>query len=259
MPKISVIINADTRPERLNESGLSKGVVSRDFLTEGVINKINFFKGFDIETILFIDEHEPIPLPIYEQLLQLCNTVVIRKHTSEHSFNDYNYISAFALARGEYICHFDQDTAAFTHSPAFIDGLIELTEKYAFVSYPSYWSPNAVSDPSFEGRMWASTRFFICKREVINISTLSRCIKNPDWAYSTFDNPPRKCPWTEHFLTLTNSNSVFYPPIDNARGTVFSWGSYRNGLLAELNRKSYPEIQDWLNSHPIRYPVDVLM
>jgi len=256
-PLISVVINCDTRPENLNEGGLSKGVVSRDFLIEGVFNKQKFFEGFDIETILFVDKHEEISPEELSVMYRICDTVVIRKHTNEHAFNDYNYLSALQLARGKYICHFDQDVAAFTSSPEPINQMIRWLEDYKFVSYPSYWSPKAVDDPSFGNRTWASTRFFICKRESLKFDVLKACIDEPEWAYQTFGDSPRRCNWTEHFLTLSNNDSCYYPPMSIGTHAIFTWGSYHQWLLRRLNGYSYEEVKDWLNSHPIVYPVDV--
>ena len=56
--RISIVINADTRQERDTFGGNNlTGCVSRDFLVDGVINKIKAFDGFEKEVISFIDEH----------------------------------------------------------------------------------------------------------------------------------------------------------------------------------------------------------
>ena len=106
MPLISLCINVDTRPPRDEQNGMFNGAVASDFLTHGVFNKIAFLKGFDIETIVFIDEHLPVPQETLDYLRRICDTVVIRKNTQEHAFNDYNYLSCFAMARGKYLMHF---------------------------------------------------------------------------------------------------------------------------------------------------------
>ncbi len=256
-PYLSIVINCDTRPENLNENGMSKGVVSRDFLDSGVFNKIQFFKGFEKEIILFIDKHEDLLLQTLSYLHTICDVVVVRKHTSEHAFNDINYISALSLARGEIVCHFDQDTACFTSGKEYIEELIGHLDNHKFVSYPSYWSPRAVHDPSFGNRTWASTRFFMCKREALKFDVLRACIEEPEWAYATFGDSPRRCNWLEHFLTLSNGDSCYYPPIELDKGSVFSWGSYEKYTLRRLNELPYSEIKQWLNSHPIVYPNDI--
>lgn len=254
MPLISVVINCDTRPERGNEEGLSKGVVSRDFLTDGVFNKVKFVDGLDAEIILFIDKHEEIPQQTLEYIQKICDVVVIRKHTGGENFNDYNYMDALKLARGKYVMHFDQDTAAFTSSTTHIEDMIKLLSQYKFVSYPSFWSPNAVEDSTFGGKMWASTRFFICERETLDFKVLEKCIKNPDWAYEYFGDSPRKCNWLEHFLTLANHNSVYYPQLQMDKYTIFSWENYNQYTLRRLNELPYEEIYEWHKTHPLFYP-----
>lgn len=258
MPTISLVINCDTRPQKNEQTGLFGGVCNDDFLTDAVFNKIKFFEGFDIEVIVFIDQHLPVPEQALEYLRSIADCVVIRKHTDEPSFNDYNYLSALSLARGTYLAHFDQDVAAFTSSPAHIQGMINLLEEYKFISYPSIWSPNAVDDPSFGGRMWASTRFFMCKRETIKFDVLRKCIENPDWAYETYGDVPRKCNWLEHFLTLTNKNSVYYPPIQTQNYTIFTWEKYETYTLRRMNEYTYEEIYNWHNTHPIFYPANCI-
>lgn len=254
MPLISVVINCDTRPQKDEQTGLFNGVCSDDFLTDGVFNKIKFFDGFDIETIVFIDEHLPVSDKTLGYLRSIADCIVIRKHTSENSFNDYNYLSALSLCRGNIVAHFDQDTAAFTSSKESVQSLIDLLETYKFVSYPSMWSPNAVNDPSFGGRMWASTRFFICKRETLKFDVLRACIEEPECAYKTFGDVPRRCNWLEHFLTLTNENSVYYPPIQTQNYTIFTWEKYETYTLRRMNEYTYDQIFEWHNNHPIFYP-----
>lgn len=257
MPTISVVINADSRPENLNENGLSNGVVSRDFLDEGIRNKQLFFKGFDIETILFLDKHEDIEPETLNYIYSVCDTVCIRKHTHEPSFNCYNYLAALSLARGEIICHVDQDTNLFTSGKEYVEELISHLDSHKFVSYPSYWSPKPVIDESFGNRTWASTRFFMCKRDTINIEILRNCIKEPNWAYENYGDSPRRVNWLEHFLTLTNGDDCYYPPIELNKGAIFSWGRYEKWLLRRLNEYPYDKLKEWVYSHPIHYPVDI--
>lgn len=259
MPDISVVINCDTRPERSNENGLSKGVVSRDFLTDGVFNKIKFFSGFDIEVILFIDKIEEIPQQTLEYIHILCDVVVVRKHTDEPLFNDMNYISAMGLARGKYIAKFDQDTACFTSSKEPIEKMMEWLETYDYVSYPSWWSPNPVSDESFD-HWWSSTRFFMCKKETIDFTELRWMMQDYDRCYKKYP-ANRKCFWTEHWLGMLakyKGKGVFYPPINIENYTIFSWGSYEQYTLRRLNEFPYSEIVNFINSKGgIQYPVDI--
>lgn len=256
---ISIVINCDTRPERNREGGLFNGVVNDDFLTDGIYNKIKFFDGFDFELIVFVDEHIPIPEKILKYLHTVANCVVLRKHTNEEKFNDYNYLSALFMARGEIIVHIDQDTSLFRNDKSYVSELIGLTEKYKFVSYPSHWSPRAVHDESFGKRTWASTRFFICKKETLKFDTLNHCLRDSDWAYKTFGDSNRKCNWLEHFLTLSNEDSCYYPPIEADKGLIFSWGKYEKYTLQRLNELPYEDILKFVERHPIQYPNDVYL
>lgn len=260
MPLISLVINCDTRPERNNQDGLMKGVIDLEFLDEGVFNKIKFFDGFDIETIVFIDKHKEIPEKKLEFLYKNCDTVCIRKHTDEHAFNDWNYVNALSLARGQYICHCDQDTACFTTSSEPIQEMIDLLSNnvYKFISYPSHWSPLPVHDESFGGKVWASTRFFMCKKESLQLDILKRCITNPEWMYAGYGDSPRRCNWVEHFLTKINENSCFYPPIELNRYAIFTWGAYDKYILQRLNNQTYYEVREFIfRMGGIVYPNDV--
>lgn len=259
---ISIVINADTREGFQNESSSAEhmfdGCKSEDFLIDGVLNKIKFFDGFDKEVILHIDRHNDVPDSVLQRLQQICDTVLIRKHTHENNFNDWNYLRALKLARGDVICHLDQDTAAFAESPASIQSMIDLLSGYSFVSYPSHWSPRAVHDESFGKRTWASTRFFLCKKEALKFDELENCIKEPNWGYEKYGDSPRRCNWLEHFLTLINNDSCYYPPMNIDQLAIFSWASYRTGILKELNNKPYPEVIEFINSNGgIQYPVDL--
>lgn len=267
---LSVIINADTRSgfqdSESNATVMFNGCRSQDFLLDGVKNKINFFRDFpEKEVILYIDEHLPMPERVVAEIRSMVDTLVIRKHNKKvsnmeycHNFNDYNYLSALFMARGEVIFHADQDTACFTHGKESIDEMISMLDTHKFVSYPSHWSPNAVTDPSFGGITWASTRFFFCKRETLKFDTLIECIKNPEWAYATFGDSPRKCHWLEHWLTKTNGNSAYYPPLDLNKIAVFSWGNYKTGILKHLNELDYSGVRGFISdNNGIVYPNDL--
>jgi hypothetical protein len=259
MPTISVIINADTRPQRDEQTGLFSGVCNEDFLIDGIFNKIQFFKGFDIETIVFIDEHLPVPDKTLEYLRSMCDCVVIRKHTKEEKFNDWNYWSALMLARGTYIAHFDQDSAAFTSSPEAVQDFINGLEVYDFISYPSHWSPAPVHDPNYD-YYWCSTRFFMCKRETLDFTEIKKCLQDSDYLYGKYPASVRT-PWAEHILGLISKytgKGVYYPPIQLDRIAIFSWANYEQWVLRRLNEYSYGQIVEFINSKGgIQYPNDI--
>lgn len=256
--KLSIVINADTRDAKDEMGGMFSGVVSEDFLIHGVLNKINFFKGFDTETIVHIDEHNPISEELILRLTSIADKLIIRKHTDELCFNDWNYHRALSMATGDIVCHADQDTACFTSDEEYVQELISNLNVHKFVSYPSHWTPRAVHDETFGKRTWASTRFFICKKESLKLDQLAECIKEPEWGYSKYGDSPRRCNWTEHFLSLCNNDSVFYPPVELHKGAIFSWSKYKQGTLQILNEMPYEEVKQWiLHRGGINYPVDV--
>lgn len=253
--KISAVINVDTRPQRDSIDSMFNGVCNLDFLVDGVKNKIKFLDGFDKEIILYVDQHTPIP---YEKLIELngiTDVLVIRKHTDEPSFNDWNYIRALQMASGDIVMHFDQDCAAFSSGKEAVEEMIGLLDRYDYVSYPSHWTPKAVVDNTFN-YMWVSTRFFVCKRQTLNFPEIIKCLTDYEYFCSTY-KPSRACPWTEHFLGLISNSNVFYPPIDLNKLAIFSWGSYKVGTLSELNNMDYEQVKSWVASRGIRYPNDL--
>ncbi len=258
--RLSIIINADTRPQRDSFGGNNlMGVCNSDFLIDGVLNKQKFFEGFDIETVLFVDEHGTLDTDTLNKLKEITDTLVIRKHTEWNLYADDYYIQALELARGDYVFHFDQDTAAFTSSQEPINYLIGLLEQYDYVSYPSHWSPIAVHDESFD-YVWASTRFFCCKRETLDFTELRKCLGDYEYAFATYP-ASRKLGWTEHYLGLIakyKGKGVFYPPMEYDKYLIFCWGRYQNGLLKELNNNNYNGVLPFVLSRGgVQYPCDI--
>lgn len=254
--KISLVINADTRNQNDKFTGVNLGgCVNEDFLIDGLFNKMTFFSGFDVETVLYIDQHEFIKDEMLERLRCLVDVMVVRNHTSEPSFNDWNFIRALQMASGDIVVKIDQDTSLFTSGKEYVEELIRMLDNYEYVSYTSHWTPNAVHDPSFNYK-WVSTRFFMCKRETLNFAEIIKCLTDYEYFCSTY-KPSRACPWLEHFLGLISNSNVIYPPHELDKGAIFSWGSYSKGTLQMLNNMTYEEVKDWLRTHPIVYPNDV--
>lgn len=265
---ISIVVNLDSRAGvGASESvftGHNNGVRSWDFFTAGLSNKLKFFAGFDVELIVFVDEHEDVPAEILQQVRLMADCVVLRSHTKRYrnydtaSFtNDINYLHALSQARGDIIAHFDADTAAFARDKSAVDGLLARLETHRFVSYPSQWSPEAVEDATFQGRRWASTRFFLCKREHLQFDVLERALREPEWAYATYGQPARRCPWLEHFLSLCNEESVIYPPRDDDRTLIFCWDKYHAGVMPALHRMEFNEVKHYVERcGGIHYPND---
>lgn len=255
MPEISLIVNADTRPKKTQEEGLFSGTSNLDYLTEGVRNKQKYFDGFDIETIVFVDQHLPVPEHELKYLHNTCDAVVIRKHQNSPGFNDKNYMEALSMARGKYVCHADQDTAMFADNPAAIQKQLDLLEQYDYVSYPSYQSPNPVHDDSFD-HWWASTRYFLCKRETLDFTELRKMMQDYDYCFTKYP-ANRRCHFMEHWLGLLakyNGKGVIYPPYDFENYVVFSWGRYEDYIWRRLNEYNYQQVLDWLKQHPLTAP-----
>ncbi len=251
-PLISVCINVDTRPPTGSSDGLFNGTVSEDFIIDGLKNKINFFNGFDCEYIVFVDEHLKLSEKQLDELTDLADCVILRKHTSEQLFNDWNYYSVLSIARGKYICHFDQDVAAFTSSAAPVLQILQWLEQYDFVCYPSYYSPKENVDPSYN-YLWASTRFFICKKDTIDFTEIRKCLSSYEYYVNTY-TPSHVHHWMEHIISWTSpqrGQGVFYPPMDLLNYCIFTWGTYEKYTLRRLNGYNYHEIINWLQTHPI--------
>lgn len=261
MALISVVINADTRNENSNAEHMFGGCVNDDFLVGGIVNKISFVEGFSKEIILHVDEHnEPSPNIVY-QLSGMVDNIQFRKHTNEHLFNDNNYLRALQQAQGDYIMHFDQDTAAFAPNDEAIHRMIDLLEDYDYISYPSHWAPLPVHDESFD-HVWCSTRFFLCKRETLDFPEISKCLYDYEYWCKTYP-VNRKCHWLEHILgsiSKYKGKGVYYPPINLYECAIFCWGNYKKGTLDQLNKMSYEEIKDFIYNHGgIQYPNNIYL
>ena len=263
MPLISCVINLDTRPENSVNQEMFRGVVDREFLYDGIINKRNFFKGFDAEFIAYVDEHEPLTTTEILGLKEVSDTLIIRKHNKSFEdqsevpfFNDLNYLSALFQCRGKYVFHFDGDEAAFTSSQQPILDILASLEAVDYVSYPWYQSPYPAHDDSFEGKFFASTRFFACKRETLNFSELLKCQLDYDYWKTTYP-VPRLCHWLEHLLSSIAWNKgkgVIYPPMDLENYAIFTWQTYEKYTYRKLNNLPYEEVKNWINQRQIHYP-----
>lgn len=269
MSKLSVCINVDSRPGVESEStrfvGHNEGCRAWDFLTHGVANKRRFFDGFDFEVIVYIDETVTIPDDILRKVRDLADCVVIRKHFTTYRgvdqcgwSNDIRYLQCLAMATGDLVVHFDADTMAFARDKAVVERLVALTDQWRFASYFSPWSPRPVDDASFGKYTWASTRFFICKREWLCFDDLERSLRTPEWAYEKYGHPPRKCPWLEHHISMLNEDSVIYPPRDDENILIWCWRSYVSGVIEKLNLRSFDEVRAYVKMcGEITYPNDL--
>jgi len=253
---ISLIINADTRPGSSEDSSqigdrgneFLAGCRNSDFLTDGVINKMKFFRDHPIETVVCVDEHEPVAGELAERLAQMLLATtdslryVIKPHArSDRHWNDRLYLEALREATGEYVVHFDGDAAAFRRDGCpIIDQYIEWLDsgRYKFICQATALTKEQ------HGMWWASTRFFITKREHLNLDELERCL---DPSYRRAKYGTKHTPCLEHIIGLiAGDDSVHYPPIDLDNYAIFSWVHYYRGLLGRLNALSYDEVRDYV-------------
>lgn len=249
---ISVLINMDTRPVHPEFQGMWNGVRSRDFISAAaIINKRKFFEGYPIEICCHVDCHEDLTNKEFDVLYAHADAVTVRRHSKHYrgfepfnAFNDVNYLQTFAMARGDYVAHFDQDVAAFKGSKDVLDWMFEQIDSgaYKFVCYPSPHSPHPCVAPNYEGKFWASTRFFLTKRDSIKLDDLERAIRDNKWFFEKYGTPPVVNPWTEAFLSQMNDWSVIYPPVVLHQWAVFPWTRYKDGTLEKMNGLSYPQI-----------------
>jgi hypothetical protein len=280
---ISLVINLDTRPGFMEnetvQGTMMNGTRSLDFFTDGVLNKVRFFEGHELETTVFIDVHERLPGEIELWLLDQHNAGVIdnlvfNRHTEQflgesfQKWNDLNFLNAMTISRGDYLVHFDGDMSAFINDKSVIDEWLGWLDegKYEYICYPSAYSPAPAVDPRFKAYWWASTRFFITKRDmgwtphISDYWDVVRCLRNSEYLYSdkTFgaSEEPR-CPWLEHVIGImaTGKNTVFYPPIQPQRYLMFAWSRYYSGVLKQLNSWPYKKVVEYADR--ISYPCDV--
>lgn len=274
--KISIVINLDSRPgfmeQEFSVTKMFDGARSLDFFTEGIKNKIKFFDGHDLEITVFIDVHEPVPVATQNELLELhkqgiIDNLVFNRHIESFQdreyfgkYNDLNFLNALVLSRGEYVCHFDGDMAAFTADSGVIDQFIQWIDsgQYDYISYSSPWSPSPDIDKSWD-YFWASTRFFFCKREIFDYTEIVKCLKSPDYLYGKYGEKHRRCPWLEHILgIMAGPGRVFYPPLNFERYLIFAWSHYVSGVFGKLNQMSYTEVLKYVYScGRLKYPCDL--
>jgi len=270
MNPIGIVINADTRPGYLDRDaycGMATGggCRSADFLVDNVLNKIKFFRGYPVEVTLYIDVHEPIAPDIMLVLNEMVSTgeihnLVLNKNTRIfmgqplRQWHDTMYLNALMLSRGEYIAHFDADTSVWRRDDCkIIDQWIELIEsgKYKIVSYPTVHSPNEGDVPGQNALpappggfdyLWASTRFFFCRRDFIDFARIAECFDDSRWIKMHQGRPHRYPNVMEQILGfLAGPGQVCYSPKELEKFMIFSWHKYRAGTIRDLNNMSYED------------------
>jgi len=246
---ISVVITADTRQGFNNDSisvgefenGQPNGTRSVDFLIEGLKQKIKFFRGYDIQVILYVDKHEELPDDIRYEIIDLVlscgnnSQFIFKSHDrTQHRWNDKIYIEALKLAEGDYVVKLDADCNLFRANESdIVDAYMDLLENYKYVCQPC----NPLHK---EGFYWSSTQFFICKRETLDFPLIEKSLNiNP------LNGMWNVC--LEHCLgALAGEGNVLYPPRNNDEYMIFCWWKYQSGLLKKLNEMPYQEVKEFI-------------
>uniref|UniRef100_A0A6H1Z9G2 Glycosyltransferase n=1 Tax=viral metagenome TaxID=1070528 RepID=A0A6H1Z9G2_9ZZZZ len=272
---IGVVINVDTRPGYLDEHAYCGGLTggggrSIDFMTDNVVNKIKFFNGYDIELTLYVDLHEMLTPFLRDKLYEMQQQGLIQNlifAKNSHYFmgkvlrqwHDSLYLNALILSRGKYVAHFDGDTSAFRKEDCHvIKEWIEMIEsgKYKMISYPTIYSPNEGNIPGINALppsqggfdyLWASTRFFFCRRDFIDYNAIIELFNDNTWIKRHNGRPHRYPNVTEQILGfLAGPGQVCYPPKKLLDYMMFSWHDYYLGTIGKLNELPYPEVHDYI-------------
>ncbi len=248
MALISLIINADNRIGYLNEkstvgdygAGSLQGVRSKDLLTFGIQNKINFFKGYDIQCVVYLDVHEPLPDELLKEISEIVepcgnnSRVVLAPHSKDkYRWNDHLYINALKYAEGAYTCHMDMDCACFKKEDFnIVEGYINLLNNgYKYICQP--W--DRIGDEMW----WASTRYFFCKTETLDLAWLENNLTTPVMGKHT--------PCVEHLLAVKEGDGkVLYPSREDDKYIIFCWASYFSGLMKYLMEQPYEKTIKYL-------------
>ena len=276
MKEIGVVINADTRPGYLDaETYCSKiggmganGARSVDFMVANVVNKIQFFRGYDIEVTLYIDFHTALNKQVVDIFGKFLNegyvdNLIIAKHTDTfkgkkiRQWQDINYLHALTMSKSKYLVHFDADASAYRRDDC---DIIERFKnwvdsgEYTYISYPTAFSPNegdvpgenAYPNPGQEDRpdyLWASTRFFFTKREFLNYNKFVDLLDDNYWKEAHDGKVYRYPNVTEQILGfMAGSGGVMYAPKNVQEYMIFCWHTYHQGTIDKLAPLDYDSV-----------------
>ena len=108
--RISIVINGDTRPGIFETDSIKgiqgNGTKSVDYLKEGVDNKLNFFRGYEIESHLYIDVHENLGKDLLWDISQRVDDLILHKHVKHFEGLSVREIgAALGLAEGTVKAH----------------------------------------------------------------------------------------------------------------------------------------------------------
>lgn len=269
MADIGIVINLDTRPGYTDEKafcgmGGGGGCRNLDFFTSNVLNKIHFFRGHDIEVTLYIHMIKHVVPELWSAIKDMMDNgfihnLAFNKDTrkfmgkSVRQYHDTMYLNALMLSRSKYIAHFDADAGAYRRDDSdIVDRLVGWIDsgQYDIVSYPSFHSPMEGPDQCLLGDpeyLWASTRFFFCRRDFIDYNEFVRCFDDEHWFAKHQGKPHRYPNVTEQILGFeAGPGRVLYPPKDLNEFMIFTWHTYHTGTVAKLGSMSYDGVYDFI-------------
>ncbi len=280
MKEFGIVINADTRPGYLDDEtycgkigGMgANGARSINFLTDQVLNKIEFFRGYDIEVTLYIDFHTALISKTMETLRIFINegkidNLVIARHSDIYKgkrirqWQDLNYLHALTMSRSKYLVHFDADSSAYRKNDCdIIDKFKAIIDsgEYNYISYPTYHSPNegdipgdnAYPTPEQKDKpdyLWASTRFFFTKREFLDYNKFTDYFDDNVWIKAHEGKPHRYPNVAEQILGfMAGPGKVMYAPKNLDEYMIFCWHTYHPGTLGALHGADYKEVYDYV-------------
>ena len=253
---ITHIINVDTRDGWLADKTIIGdygdislgGCRSVDFLTDATIARNRFLESPLItnrRTVLCVDVHNPIPDEVMDCLNTLksegeITDLVLTPHAKTHpKWGSLLYIRSLALAGGGLVCHWDGDAIAY-RSPeidVFAEYLDHLNSGHAYVCQQT------PLEKDVHNMTHASTRFFLCKREALDLVEAERLLDD-NYRNKKFNNRHLAC--LEHYLGAMCGDKVLYPPEQPNRFLVWNWVNYYAGTIKKLNAMSYNEIKKYV-------------
>lgn len=246
---LGILINADTRPGvadketfigRFGEGSL-QGARSYDFLIDGVEAWSRYFRGVDHEITVVVDEVEPLPNKIRDQIP--ADRVVVTKFRKDiPRFNDHLYLYSLQEMKGyEHLVHADFDCVGFrSKDSSIVHQYFEWLDsgQYKFICQPT---PLTYEEHQMDH---ASTRFFICRNESLDIPELCRLL---DDSYKAKKHPGIHLPCLEHIIGAeAGKGLVYYPPLNLNDHVIFSWVKYHSGLLRGLNQLEYNDVREYV-------------
>lgn len=269
MSKIGIVINLDTRPGYTDEKAFcgmdgGGGCRSTDFFIDNVLNKIAFFRGYDIEVTLYVHVIEDVTFELWNDIKKMLDAGIIHNLAFNRDtrtfmgkqirqYHDTMYLNALMLSRSKYVAHFDADGGAYRRDDCdIVDRLIQWVDsgQYDIISYPSFHSPMEGSGQCLAGApeyLWASTRFFFCKREFIDYNEFVKCFDDNYWIAKHKGKPYRYPNVTEQILGfMAGPKRTLYPPKNLAEFMIFSWHQYYKDVIGTLNKKTYTEVHDFI-------------